>query len=154
MDSTVQRAYMGSEIINENWVATDSEIINQPASTGDAWIRQRIQALGTLKSSTKRLPRVTNWFDSANTPFGLRNNQWKLSHYRLNNHQQNSYHGWRMDSTAQTALMALEIINQTASTCDAWIRQHKQPPLASEIINKTASTGDEWIRQRKKPIGA
>jgi hypothetical protein len=32
-----------------------------------------------------------------------------------------------MDSTAQTALVALEIINETASSRDPWIRQRKQP---------------------------
>jgi len=32
---------MGYEIINKNRVAVESEIINENASTGDAWIRQR-----------------------------------------------------------------------------------------------------------------
>jgi hypothetical protein len=41
MDSTAQRAHVGSEIINKNIVAVESEIINETASTGDAWIRQR-----------------------------------------------------------------------------------------------------------------
>jgi hypothetical protein len=39
-----------------------------------------------------------------------------------------------MDSTAQTAHVASEIIN--------------------EIFNETASTGDACIRQRKQPMGA
>jgi hypothetical protein len=39
-----------------------------------------------------------------------------------------------MDSTAQTAPPSLDII--------------------TEIINETGSTGDEWIRQRKKPMWA
>jgi hypothetical protein len=39
MDSTAQTAPLDSEISNENGVATDSEIITETASTGDAWIR-------------------------------------------------------------------------------------------------------------------
>jgi hypothetical protein len=44
-----------------------SEIINETASTGDAWIGQRKQSMGPQKSSTKLLPRVTRAFDSANS---------------------------------------------------------------------------------------
>jgi hypothetical protein len=91
MDSTAQTA------------PGDSEIINETASTGDAWIRQHKQPLQTQKStlktkslptqklSTKLLPWVMRGFDSANSPCGLRNLQW------------NCFHGWRMDTTAQTA---------------------------------------------------
>jgi len=73
-----------------------------------------------------------------------------------------------MDSTAQTADGASEIINKTNSTGDACIRQRNQPvrpqkpstkllalvphafdsansPAASEIFNETASTGDACI---------
>jgi hypothetical protein len=39
MDSTAQRALVGYEIFNKNSVAAESEIINETASTGDAWIR-------------------------------------------------------------------------------------------------------------------
>jgi hypothetical protein len=46
----------------------DSEIINETIPTGDAWIRQPKQPLGTQKSSTKLLPRVTHGFDTANRP--------------------------------------------------------------------------------------
>jgi len=82
-----------------------------------------------------------------------------------------------MDSTAQTAPVASEIINQTASTRDPRIRQRKQPlwlkktstkllprvthgfdsansPRVSESINETASTGDACIRERKQPMWA
>jgi len=45
-----------------------SEIINQTAATGDAWIRQQKQPLGSPKSLTKLLPRVTHGFNSANSP--------------------------------------------------------------------------------------
>jgi hypothetical protein len=40
---------------------------------------------------------VTHGFDSANSPWGLRN------------HQRNCFHRWRMDSTAQTAPADSEI---------------------------------------------
>jgi hypothetical protein len=63
MDSTAQKTQVASEIINET------------ASTGDAWIRHRNEPLLTQKSSTKLLPMVTHGFDSANSPYGLRNNQ-------------------------------------------------------------------------------
>jgi hypothetical protein len=81
-----------------------------------------------------------------------------------------------MDSTAQTANGASEIINETASTGDTCIRQRKQPlwpqksstkllplmthafdsansPCCFRIFNETASTSDAWIRQRKQPMG-
>ena len=127
------------------------ETFNETASTGDAWIRQRKLPMGPQKSSTKLLPQVTHAFDSANSPCGLRN------------HQRNRVTG---DS---------KIINETASTGDACIRQRKQPlrpqkssrkliplgthafdsansPCALEIFNETASTGDAWIRPRKQPV--
>ena len=69
-----------------------------------------------------------------------------------------------------------DIINETASTGDAWIRQPKQAlvtqisstklrprvmlgfhspdnPRDSDIINETESTGDAWIRQPIQPLG-
>jgi hypothetical protein len=46
----------------------DYDIINETASTGDAWIRQPIQPLGTEISSTKLHPRVTLGFNSPNSP--------------------------------------------------------------------------------------
>jgi hypothetical protein len=49
-----------------------TEIINESASTGDEWIRQRKQPLWPQKSSTKLLPLVTQAFDSANSPCGFR----------------------------------------------------------------------------------
>jgi hypothetical protein len=132
-------------------------------------------APGPHKSSTKLLPWVRHGFDSAKSTCGLRNYQRKLSHCRLRNHQQNCFYRWHMDSTAQTAPMASEIINEIAPMGDLWIWKHKQPlrtqksstkyfhgwgldsraqtaPRDSEIINETASTGDAWIRQRKQHL--
>jgi len=103
MDSTAQTAPVALEIFNET------------VSTGDAWIRQRKQPLRPQKSSPKVLPRVTHGFDSANSPYGLRNLQ------------RNCFHSRPMDSTAQIAPAASEIFNETASTRDLWIRQRKQP---------------------------
>jgi len=57
-----------------------------------------------------------------------------------------------MDSTAQTGHEASEIIKETPSMSDAFIRQRKDP-TASETFNETASTGDEWIPQRKQLLG-
>jgi len=57
-----------------------SEIFNETAYTGDAWIRQRTQPMGLQKSSTKMLPRVTHAFDSAHSPYGLRNLQRNYFH--------------------------------------------------------------------------
>jgi hypothetical protein len=73
MDSTAQTALMDSEIINENRVAVDLEILNETTSTGDAWIRQRKKPLWPQKSSTKLLPLVMHGFDSAKSPYGIRN---------------------------------------------------------------------------------
>jgi hypothetical protein len=112
---------------------------------GDAWIWQRKQPIVTQKYSTKRLPRVTHGFDSANSPCGLKISMKTESQSTqksstkmlpqvthgfdsanslcgLRNHQRNCFHMRRMDSTAQIAPMALKILNETASTGDAWIR--------------------------------
>jgi hypothetical protein len=105
-----------SEIVNENWSATDSEIVNQTASIGDAWIRQRAH------------------------PYWLRNNQWKLSHCRLQNCQRNRFQRWRVDSSAPVAPFDLEIVNKN------WVATD------SEIITKTPSKGDAWIRKRLQPL--
>jgi hypothetical protein len=63
MDSTAQPA------------PRDSNIINETAATGEAWIRQPNQLLGTEISSTKLHPRVTLGFDNPNSPYVLRNYQ-------------------------------------------------------------------------------
>jgi len=91
MDSTAQTAHWASEIINET------------------------ESLVSRKSSTKLLQRVTQAFDSANSPSDLRNLQ------------RNCFHWRRIHSTAQTAPAASEIINETASTGDASIRQRNSP---------------------------
>jgi hypothetical protein len=44
-----------------------------------------------------------------------------------------------MDSTAQTATPASEIITESASMGDAWIRQRKQPMWAMKSSTKTES---------------
>jgi hypothetical protein len=74
----------------------------------------KTESLPNQKSSTKLLPRVTPAFDRANSTCGIRNLQ------------RNCFNWRRMHSTAQTALAASEIFNETASTGDAWIRQRKQ----------------------------
>jgi hypothetical protein len=56
MDSTAQTA------------SRDLEIISETAAMGGAWIQQQKQPLGSPKSSTKLLSRVTHGFDSANSP--------------------------------------------------------------------------------------
>jgi len=51
-----------SKKVNDNWVAVASAIVNETASTGDAWIHQRLQTLLTQKQSMKQLPKVTRGF--------------------------------------------------------------------------------------------
>jgi hypothetical protein len=55
MDSTAQATPMASEISTKNLFPTDSEIIDETASTTDTWIGQRIQLLWHKKSSPKTL---------------------------------------------------------------------------------------------------
>jgi hypothetical protein len=93
MDSTPQTTLVDLEIINENRVTIDLEILNKTASTGDAWIRQRKKPLWPQKSSTKLLPLVMHGFDSAKSPFGIRNHQRKQSRCLLRNNQRNYFHG-------------------------------------------------------------
>jgi len=56
MDSIVQTVPLTSEIINES------------ASTGDAWIRERKQPLWRHKSLTKLLPQVTPGLTAQKAP--------------------------------------------------------------------------------------
>ena len=57
-----------------------------------------------------------------------------------------------MDSTARTDPSDSDIINETAATGDAWIRQPKQPLVTQISSTKTAATGDAWIRQAKEAL--
>ena len=80
-----------------------------------------------------------------------------------------------MDSTAQTAPRDSDIINKSAATGAALLRQPKQPlgtqnsstklvprvthglatetaPTDSDIITETAATGDAWIQQHKATL--
>ena len=132
---------------------TTSEIFNKTASTGDAWIRQQQQHLRPQKSSTKLLPRVMHGFDSAKGPCGLRNHQRKLSPCRIRNLQQNCFHEGRMDSTAQTAHAGYEVINETASTGDAWIRQRKQPLRPPKSSSKVLPRGTRGFDSANSPCG-
>jgi len=124
-----------------------SEIFNETVSTGDAWIRQRKQPLLPQKSSMKLFRLVTHGFDSANSPCGFRNLQ------------RNCFDWLRMDSLAQTAPAASEIITESASTGDAWIRQRKRPlrpqksstkllPLVTHRFDSANSTCGLRILQR------
>ena len=47
---------------------SDSDIINETAATGDAWIRPPKQPLGTTISSMKLHPRVTLGFETQTSP--------------------------------------------------------------------------------------
>ena len=49
MDSEVLAAPVDSEIVNENWATTVSEIVNETDSKADTWIRQLPQPLLTQK---------------------------------------------------------------------------------------------------------
>jgi hypothetical protein len=53
----------------------DSEFSNKTTASGDAWIRQPTQPLGTQISSTKLRPGVTLRLDNANSHKGHKNNQ-------------------------------------------------------------------------------
>jgi len=71
-----------------------------------------------------------------------KNHQWKLSLSYIRNHQQNWFHGWRIDSIAQIAPVGSEIIKENWEAAE------------SEIITETASTADTWSRQRKQLLWA
>jgi hypothetical protein len=113
-----------SEIINDNWVAADSEIITETTSKGDARIRKRSQPLVTQKRSTKTESVPTR--KSSTKTFGV-------------------------DSSARPALVDLEtvienwntlvseIVNETDCEGDAWICQRQQPLLSLKLSTKTSS---------------
>jgi hypothetical protein len=120
LDSWEHMTPFDTEIVNKNWAAADFEIINETASTGDAWIHQRLQHLftqknstktesvPTRKSSTKHLPKVTRGFVNAPRPVDLEtvNENW--------------------------ATIESKIVNKTDSKSDVWIRQRPQPLLTNK----------------------
>jgi hypothetical protein len=57
------------------------------------------------------------------------------------NHQQNYFHGWRLESLANTFSVDSKIINENWVVAD------------SEIINEIASSADAWICQRTQNQG-
>jgi hypothetical protein len=105
------------------------EFFNENASTSDEWIQQRKQPLGLQKSSTKLLQRVTHAINSANIPCGLRN------------HQRNRVTG------------GSKIINETASTGDAWIRQRKKPMWLQKSSTKLLPRVTRGLDSAKSPCG-
>jgi len=109
------------------------------------------------------LSRVTRGFYSPNSPSGLRNQQrtavtgaaWIRQPKQPLGTQKSSTnccHGWRMDSTAQTAPGYSEIINELLSRVT---RGFYSPNSPSGLRNhqRTAVTGAAWIRQPKQPLG-
>jgi len=58
-----------------------------------------------------------------------------------------------MDSTAQTTPVALEIINETASTRDPWIRQRKQPLWLQKSSTKTQSLPNQKSSTKTESLG-
>jgi hypothetical protein len=58
-----------------------------------------------------------------------------------------------MDSTAETALAASEIFNETASTCDAWIRQRKQPLRPQKSSTKLLPLVTHGFDSANSPCG-
>jgi hypothetical protein len=92
-------------------------MVNETASIGDAFIRQRTQ------------------------PFLLRNSQWRLSRCRLRKSHRNCFHRLRMDSSTHIipvdseivkenwVAADSEIITEIGSRADAWIHQRSQTLL-------------------------
>jgi hypothetical protein len=68
VDLTAQTTLVELEMVTENSVAADLEIINETASEGDTWIRQRTQPVLTKKLAMKVLPWVTHRFMTADIP--------------------------------------------------------------------------------------
>jgi len=99
----------------------------------------KTESLSPQKSSTKPLPQVTHGFLSEHNLCWLINSQQKLSRCRLRNHHRKTFQRWHMDSWAPAAPVDsekvkenwlganLEIIIETTSKGDAWIRQHTHP---------------------------
>src|SRR3990172_7712804 len=96
----------------------------------------KTQSLPTQTSSRKLLPQLTGGLDSTYSSCGLRNHQQKLSLCRLRHLRGNCFHGSHVESTAHTAPVGSEIINENSVTAD------------SEIFEETASTAHTWSRQR------
>jgi hypothetical protein len=120
---------------------TAYEIFNKTASTVDEWIRQRKHPLRLQKYSTELLPLVTHGFDNANSQWGFRN------------HQRNCCDGLGMDSTAQTAPPASEIITASAYTGDASIRQRQQPLRPQKSSTKLLPRVTHGFDSANSPCG-
>jgi len=93
------------------------------------------QLLLTTKKWTKQLPKVMHGFGRARSPCWVRNIQRKQSRCRLRNYHRNSFQRWRVDSEALVAPFDIEKVNKNGVGAD------------SEILNETPSIGDAWIRE-------
>jgi hypothetical protein len=80
------------------------------------------------KSSLKHLPKVMREFESARSPCWQRKSQ------------QNNFWRWCVDSSTPPALVDPEIVNENRVAAD------------SEIITESASKDDAWIRKRSKAL--
>jgi len=58
-----------------------------------------------------------------------------------------------MHSTAQPSPAASEIFNETVSTCDAWIRQRKQPLVPQKSSPKLLSRVTHGFDSAKSNVG-
>jgi hypothetical protein len=131
-----------SVIITENYVADDSDIINETSFIADACIGQRTQSqltrkstpktdsLPTRKSSPKPLPQLRLGFIFAHSPSWLGNGHRKQSSGCLRNNQLDCLHRWGLASSVHTVPV------------DSLIVIENGVPDDSEIINETASRAD------------
>jgi hypothetical protein len=96
--------------------------------------------LPSPKSSMKPSPKVTRGFVSANSPCWLRNSKRKLVRCWLRNHHIKTFQSWCVDSEILADPVDSEKINANLVAAD------------SEIITQTSSKGDAWIRKRSHPL--
>ena len=110
------------------------------ASSVDSEKVNKTESVSTRKSSTKQIPKVTLGFISAPSPSWLRKGRWKLSQCRLKNHHRDSFQRWRVDSEALAGPVDSDNVNENGVGAD------------SEMVNETPSTGDAWIRESTHPL--
>jgi hypothetical protein len=116
VDSSARPTPVDLEIVNENWATVVSKIINETDYKG---------ACG---------------FVTTNSPYSLRNSQRKLVRCQLRNHHLKTFQRWRVDSEVLAAPVDSQKVNENWVDAD-W-----------EIVNETTSKGDAWIRQRAQPL--
>ena len=152
MDSSARLAPVDLETVNENRTTTSPKSSTKPipkvtlgfvSAPSPCWLRNSQQKLVRYRLRNHHLKTFQSWRVDAEVlaaPVDSEKGQRKLSRCRLGNCQWNNFQRRRVDSSARPTPVDIQKVNEIWAT------------IVSEIINESDSEGDAWIRQRAQPL--